>query len=66
MAVTPTVTVSNGVLTVTVDLVKGLKEATPSASGKSILLASTGGSLPVSDGKGGVIKVGLNVFKARE
>ena len=53
--------VNNGQLTITIDLVKGEREALASSTGKSILLASTGGSVPLAGYDG--VKLGLNVFK---
>ncbi|NMC04515.1 MAG: hypothetical protein GYA24_04845 [Candidatus Lokiarchaeota archaeon] len=46
------------VLQITIDLTK---EIGPSASGKTTLLASSGGNIEVPNAEG--VKVGLNVYK---
>lgn len=43
-------------LSIQVDL---SQEGKPSASGKSMVIATTGGNIPVADG----IKMGLNIYK---
>ena len=48
------------ILTITVDLTK---EFGPSASGKTTIIASTEGSVPVEEGRDE--KVGLNISKKR-
>jgi len=50
--------VDDHILTLTVDLSKAFG---PSASGKTIIIASTEGNKPVEGHEG--IKVGLNVYK---
>jgi hypothetical protein len=52
-------TVEKDVLTIKVDI---SKEFGPSASGKTIIIASTGGNEKV-DANGSEIVVGLNVYK---
>jgi hypothetical protein len=54
-----TMKVINNVLTITVDL---KKTGTPSASGKSLVIATTRGIVPVPGND--AVKVGLNVFKS--
>ena len=46
------------VLTITIDL---KKEQGPSGSGKSMILASTGGNVDVPGGDG--IKIGINAYR---
>lgn len=53
--------VKGNVLTITVDL---SKDFGPSASGKTIKIASTGGNKEVPEGKGAII--GLNVYKYQD
>jgi hypothetical protein len=54
-----TINVKNGKLTIEVDVSKeALANAKLSNSGKSKLVASTGGSLPIGDG----LRLGLNVM----
>ena len=47
-------------LTITVDLAK---EFGPSASGKTIIIASTEGNVPVLEGR--AEQIGLNIYKKR-
>ena len=54
--------VDKGILTITVSLDA---EATPSASGKTMVLASTRGNATVEDGTGGTVCVGVNVYRKR-
>lgn len=54
--------VNGNVLTITVDLAQ---EHGPSASGKSITIANTGGNVTVPF-KGTEVKVGLNVYKPKK
>lgn len=51
--------VSGSTLTITVDLSKTFG---PSKSGKTVIIASTEGAVPIGNGD---IKVGLNVYKGR-
>ena len=54
--------VKGNVMTITCDLTE---KGETSASGKSIVIASTQGNQSVGTGKGGeVVKVGLNVYKS--
>jgi len=53
-------TVENGVLTIKADLDKA---GVRSASGKTLVLASTRGNVAVPDGNGGVVFLGLNVYR---
>lgn len=55
-------TVKGNTLTIKIDL---LKEFGPSASGKSIIIATTEGNVSVSDDLDEDIKIGLNVYKRR-
>lgn len=50
------------VLVARIDLTKNFG---PSVSGKSVVVASTQGNVPVDDGKGGLVFVGLNVYKKK-
>jgi len=51
--------VENGILTIKVDL---SKEYGPSSSGKTIIIASTEGNVPIPDREE---KVGLNVYRKK-
>ncbi len=53
-------TVDNSILTIKVDLTK---ECGPSASGKTIIIASTEGNVSIPDHE--EAKVGLNVYKKK-
>ena len=53
------ITVNNNTLTITVDLTK---EFGPSSSGKTIIIASTGGNFPLP---GRTEVVGLNVYRKK-
>jgi hypothetical protein len=55
-----TMTVKDNKLTIEVDLSKSFG---PSASGKTIIIASTEGNQPVEGGNGAV--VGLNVYRKK-
>ena len=55
-----TMTQAGNILTITVDL---SKTQGPSASGKTIIIASTEGN--VGAPQDGAIKIGLNVYKGR-
>ena len=55
-------TVEGRVLVIRVDLDA---DATPSASGKTMVIASTRGNATVDDGKGNPVHVGLNVWRKR-
>jgi hypothetical protein len=50
--------IENNILTITVDLTK---EFGPSASGKTIIIATTAGNVSIPDNE--EIKVGLNIYK---
>jgi hypothetical protein len=52
--------VEENVLTIKVDLTK---EFGPSSSGKTIIIASTEGNIPIPEKE--AIKVGLNVYKKK-
>lgn len=51
--------VAGNILTITVDLTK---ECGPSSSGKTIIIASTEGNVPVPDREE---KIGLNVYRKK-
>ena len=53
------VTVKSGILTITVDMVKGIKQAAVSKSGKVNLITHAGGMLAGFDEP---VKYGLNVY----
>ena len=53
--------VEGAVLTITVDL---SKEFGPSSTGKTIIIASTEGSVTVPEREG--VKLGLNVYKKKQ
>jgi hypothetical protein len=53
--------VEQGKLVVTVDLTKDLG---PSASGKSVMIATTAGNVDVPGAPG--VKIGLNVYRKKE
>ena len=55
------VNVEHGKLTITVDLAK---ELGPSASGKSVIIATTEGNVDVPGAPD--VKIGLNVYKKKE
>jgi len=52
-------TVAGNILTITVDLTK---EFGPSSSGKTIIVASTEGNVPIPDREE---KIGLNVYRKK-
>jgi hypothetical protein len=54
-------TIEGNILTIKVDL---SKEFGPSSSGKTIIIASTEGNVPVNGAE--EIKVGLNVYKKKK
>ena len=54
-------TVEHGKLTITVDLTKDLG---PSASGKSIIIATTEGNVDVPGAPD--VKIGLNIYRKKE
>ena len=53
-------TVSGNVLTLVIDL---SKEFGPSSSGKTTIVASTEGNVPVDEGQHEGYKMGVNVYK---
>ena len=53
--------VAHGTLTITVDLTK---ELGPSASGKSVIIATTEGNVDVPEAPD--VKIGLNVYRKKE
>ena len=53
--------VEHGKLTITVDLAT---ELGPSASGKSVIIATTAGNMDVPDAPD--VKIGLNVYRKKE
>ena len=53
--------VEHGKLTITVDLTK---ELGPSASGKSIIIATTEGNVDVPDAPD--VKIGLNIYRKKD
>ena len=55
-------TVEGEILVIKVDLGA---DAKPSASGKTMVIASTRGNAVVDDGKGNAVHVGLNVYRKR-
>lgn len=52
--------VNGSQLVITIDL---SAKGEPSKSGKSEVVASTGGNVAIADSKGNQFKVGVNVFK---
>jgi len=56
-----TMKIEHGKLTITVDLEKDLG---PSASGKSIIIATTEGNVDVPEAPD--VKIGLNVYRKKE
>lgn len=54
-----TAKVVQGILTITVDLKKGLEQARPSSSGKSMLIATASEKLEGFEG----VRFGVNVYK---
>ena len=53
---------SKGIMTITADL---NEDGVKSASGKSLVIASTQGNQAVGTGKGGeTVKVGVNIYKS--
>ena len=62
MAQNVDVKVEGTTLVLKVDLTKSLG---PSKSGKTTIVGTTAGNLPVPDGAGATVTVGLNVYRAR-
>lgn len=59
----PKVEVKNGFLTLTISLKDAIPLASPSASGKTMLVTHAGGVLPGIEGPGGAaVKYGFNVY----